>query len=83
MTLGDEEPAAVSRRKGGRPSAMTDEMQARVRPLLEAGVRVQEIAQQVGLDISTIYKYRASLLTAEPAGAQAASNQVTGVEPAR
>jgi hypothetical protein len=73
MTVEADELAGGSRRKGGRPSAMTDEMQARVKPLLEAGVRVQEIAREVGLDISTIYKYRASLLAAKPAGAKGAS----------
>ena len=65
MTSGADQPGAGSKRKGGRPSAMTDEMRGRVVPLLEAGVRVQEIARQVGLDTSAIYKYRAELLANE------------------
>jgi hypothetical protein len=60
MTVGAGEPGAGSIRNGGRPSAMTDEMRALVKPLLEARVRAQAIARQVGLDTSMIYKYRES-----------------------
>jgi hypothetical protein len=75
MTAEADEPTAGSRRKGGRPSAMTDEMRTRIKPLLEAGVRVPEIARQVGLDTSTIYKYRAQLLGAEADRATGASRK--------
>ena len=73
MTVDAEQPAGGSRRRAGRPPAMTAEMAARVRPLLEAGMRVQEIARRVGLDMSTIYKYRAELLAAGPGHAKETS----------
>jgi len=65
--------AAGAKRKGGRPPAMTDEMKARVRPLLEFGAPVQDIARQVGSDTSTIYKYRAELSATGPGGPKRAA----------
>jgi hypothetical protein len=52
---------------------MTEEMKARIKPMLEAGIRRQEIARLVKLGASTIYKYRTELL-AEGAGAAVAGS---------
>lgn len=75
MTVRVDQPGAGPKRKAGRPRVMTDEMRGRVKLLLEAGVPVVAVARKVGLDTSTIYKYRAELLAAEPGRATGAAGE--------